>query len=163
MESASRERELQRSLELSYRYLNRRERTEAELRAHLEGNGIAADGIDLAITALTETRMLDDARYARVFTEDKRTLEGWGTERICLALRQRGIDRDLIDRALEEGAIESELERAVSLLRSRFPTPPADRRERDRALGVLIRKGYDSEIAHDALTAHERAGGTNAA
>ena len=53
-------------------------------------------------------------------------------------------------------AEESELDRALALLRRRFPSPPRDRRERDRALGVLIRKGYDSELALDALAAHAR-------
>ncbi len=34
--------------------------------------------------------------------------------------------------------------------------PPRERRDRDRALGMLIRKGYDSELALDALAAHVR-------
>ena len=51
---------------------------------------------------------------------------------------------------------ESELDRALELLRRRFPTPPEDRRERERALGVLLRKGYESELALDALAAHTR-------
>jgi hypothetical protein len=33
---------------------------------------------------------------------------------------------------------------------------PADRRERERALGVLLRKGYESELALDALHAYAR-------
>ena len=33
---------------------------------------------------------------------------------------------------------------------------PADRRERERALGVLLRKGYESELALDALSAYAR-------
>jgi SOS response regulatory protein OraA/RecX len=43
------------------------------------------------------------------------------------------------------------LERAVTLLRRRFPEPPQDRRARDRAFGVLVRKGYDPELVLDAL------------
>jgi regulatory protein len=31
------------------------------------------------------------------------------------------------------------------------PTTP---RERDRALGMLVRKGYELELAHDALRRH---------
>ena len=41
-----------------------------------------------------------------------------------------------------------------ALLARRFPEPPATPRERDRALGVLVRKGYALELAHDALRRH---------
>ncbi|MGH2886826.1 MAG: hypothetical protein ACRDPA_29725, partial [Solirubrobacteraceae bacterium] len=53
---------------------------------------------------------------------------------------------------------ETELDRALAVLRRRFPTPPADRRDRERAFGVLVRKGYESELALDALAAHVRGG-----
>jgi regulatory protein len=42
------------------------------------------------------------------------------------------------------------------VLRQRFPSPPRDRRERERALGILLRKGYDIELALDALAAYDR-------
>ncbi len=51
---------------------------------------------------------------------------------------------------------ETELDRALAVLRRRFPDPPRDRRERNRALGLLLRKGYESELALDALSAHAR-------
>jgi regulatory protein len=71
-------------------------------------------------------------------------------------LLARGIERDMADRALAAGAElrKTELERALAVLRRRFPAGPADHRERQRALGVLLRKGYDTELALDALAAH---------
>ena len=100
---------------------------------------------------LQEQSLVDDARYVRVFTEDKRTLEHWGNDRIVRALQERGIERELIDEALRAATDDTELERAVALLRRRFPEPPQERRERDRALGMLVRKGYDPELALDTL------------
>ena len=47
-----------------------------------------------------------------------------------------------------------ELEAAVALLRRRFGAAiPASERERERALGVLARKGYDLELAYEAVRA----------
>jgi regulatory protein len=46
---------------------------------------------------------------------------------------------------------DDELEAAVALLRRRVPTAPTTPRERDRALGMLVRKGYELELAYDAL------------
>ncbi|MFZ0043770.1 MAG: RecX family transcriptional regulator, partial [Solirubrobacteraceae bacterium] len=92
---------------------------------------------------------------------DKRELEQWGSERIRRGLLSRGIDRGVVEEALASPTEASdsqptELERALELLRRRYPVPPEDRRQRDRALGVLLRKGYESELALDALAAYAR-------
>jgi SOS response regulatory protein OraA/RecX len=44
------------------------------------------------------------------------------------------------------------------VLDKRLRRAPCDRRERDRALGVLLRKGYDPEIALQALAQFARPG-----
>lgn len=147
----------QRAAELAYRYIGRRERTEFELRRHLEQRGVAGDVAELALRTLVEQGYVDDARFARLFTQDKRALEQWGNERIARALQERGIDRELIDEALACEGSEPELERALALLRRRFPSPPQTRLERDRALGVMVRKGYGLELALEAIALYARA------
>ena len=152
---------------IAYAFLNRRERTVAEVQARLERAEVAPEEIAEVIAELIEFGYLDDARYARVFTQDKRSLEGWGSERIARSLRERGVERDLIEAALAERvnqdpwaepdpsgdgpATAGELERAVALLSQRFPLGPAVQRDRERAFGVLARKGYESETAADAV------------
>lgn len=146
---------------LAFRYLSRRERTVTEMRRHLFGKGIDASVVEEVVEELSDQGYLDDARYARVFAQDKRELEQWGNERIRRALLERGIDRDLVDETLAQdengnGAGGGELARALAVLRKRFPGPPRDRLERERALGVLLRKGYDPELALDALSGYAR-------
>jgi regulatory protein len=58
--------------------------------------------------------------------------------------------------ALADQDGDAELEAAVDLLRRRFPDPPDDDRGRNRALGMLVRRGYELELAHTAIRAHER-------
>jgi regulatory protein len=152
----------QRALELAYRYLSRRERTACELRRHLLGREIDEASIAEVIDELAREGSLDDARFARLFVQDKRELEQWGTDRIRRALLARGINGELVEAALATGDGDangaSELDRALGVLRHRFPTPPQGRRERERALGVLLRKGYEPELALDALYTHARGG-----
>jgi regulatory protein len=159
---------LQRALDLGYTYLNRRECTVAEVRAQLERKGVSPELIDPAVQTFAEQGFLDDERFAQLFVSDKRELEQWGGERIRRGLLARGIDRELAERALAPGAggtgpsgdgESSELDRALELLRRRFPAPPRERRERDRALGLLLRKGYESELALDALSAYAHEAG----
>jgi len=150
---------LQHALAIACGYLNRRDRTQAEVRHQLGRDGIEAAVIEEAIGALTERGVLDDPRFARLFTQDKRELERWGSERIRRTLLERGIERDLVEETLRGELADSELDSALALLRRRFAAAPRDRRERDQALGVMLRKGYESELALDALAAYARDAG----
>lgn len=144
--------EIERALSLAYRHLNRRERTEQEIRDCLERGGVDAGALEAALAVLRDGGVLDDERFASMFAQDKRELDGWGSERIREALLRRGIAREIVAEAVCEGDRAAEHERALAILRRRFPAPPRDRRDRDRALGVLLRKGYEPELAFDALT-----------
>ncbi len=152
----SREVEAQRALDLAYRYLGRRDRTVVEMRRHLEGKRVEPDLIDEAVAELLEQGYLDDARYARRFAEDRRSLDAWGADRIEQRLLSVGVDRADIAAALAAQDGAGELEAAVELLRRKVRVPPADDRARERALGMLARKGYDLDVAYDAVRAFER-------
>jgi regulatory protein len=147
--------ELERALDLAHRAVGQRDRAISELRAILERKRVGPGAIDAAVAELCEEGLLDDARFARRFTEDKRELERWGRERIARDLQRRGIPPDLIEAAVTDGAREAELERALLLLEQRFATPPRDDRERDRAWRLLVRRGYAPEVAYDAVRAYE--------
>ncbi len=151
--------DLERALEYAYRSLNRRDRTEMQLRRDLERRGTAPAAAEQAIALLHEQGYLDDAAYARRFAEDRRRLDSWGSERIERRLLAAGIAPEHIEPAIGLEDPRWELDAALELLRRRFPEPPRDDRGRSRALGVLIRRGYDLELAHDAVRAHERAAG----
>ena len=147
----------ERALELGLRHLNRHDRTEAELRRHLAGKDVSEREADAAIAEIARKGYLDDARYARTFAEDRRNLDGWGAERIERRLLDLGIDDEHVTAAIGERDGEGELQAALELLRHRFRHPPASERERERALGMLVRKGYELELAYDAVRAFERA------
>src|ERR1700754_2215506 len=146
--------EQQRALDLAYRALNRRERTVFELRGYLEDKLVEPDEIDRTVGELEAAGFLDDARFAQLFAEDKRSLGQWGSERISRDLARRGVAPDLIEAALGGHGREDELAAAISLLAARVPEPPVDDRSRDRAWRMLVRKGYEPELAYDALRAY---------
>jgi len=150
---------LQHARDVAWRSLNRRDRTEAELRIALDAKRVEPRLIDAVIGELIEGGYVDDARYAQRFAEDRRRLDGWGAERIERRLRGLGVDVEPVEAALAERDAEAEREAALALLARRFPRPadgewPASPQERDRALGVLVRKGYAPELAYDALRRH---------
>jgi regulatory protein len=150
-----RERELERALQLGYRAVGSRERTVAELRTLLERKRVEPEAIDETVRELSESGFLDDARYAQQFAEDKRTLERWGSERIARELHRRGVAPDVIELAVADRSREAELETALMVLQQRV-APPRDDRERDRAWRLLVRRGYEVELAYEAVRRHER-------
>ncbi len=152
----------ERALQLAYRAVGHRDRTVAELRTFLERKRVEPESIAAAVAELRTAGLVDDARYARRFAEDKRELESWGAERIARELQRRGIAPDLIEAVVADRSREAELETALLLLQRRVP-PPADDRERDRAWRLLIRRGYEAELAYEAIRRHERSGEWRAA
>jgi regulatory protein len=146
--------EIERALDLAYKALNRRDHTVSELQARLAGKQVEPDAIAAAIAQLEEERLLDDARFARRFAEDKRSLERWGGERIERELLRRGVALEQVETALADQDRDGELESALALLAERVREPPADDRGRDRAWRMLVRKGYAPELAYDAVRAH---------
>jgi regulatory protein len=137
-------------LSLALRALDQKERTVAEMGSWLRARGVAPEETDEVIDRLIAGEVLDDARYARRYAEDKRQLKRWGSERIRAALLDRGISVEDADEALRDADSEQEVERAVELLRDRGATLE-DALERQRALGMLGRRGYESEVAYEAI------------
>jgi regulatory protein len=142
---------LQRARELAWRSLNRRDRTVSEIRRLLTGKGVDPEIVERVVAELREHGYLDDAAYAGRFAEDRRRLDAWGAERIERRLLALGVDREHIAAAIAEQDHPSELTAAVELLERRIGSPPETRRDRERALGMLLRKGYETEVALDAL------------
>lgn len=145
---------LQHALDLAFRYLTRRDRTVLEMRRYLEGKRVEPCAIEQALAHLEREGYLDDARFARQLAEDKRLLEGWGADRVERRLLSLGVPPELVGAAVSTRGRGGELEAATALLRRRFPALGDDPRERRRAFGVLARKGYDAELAWEAIRAH---------
>ena len=151
--AAPRADELDDALARCYRHLGDREHSVAELRRRLERAKLGKPAIDAALAIVSEQGYLDDARYARLLAEDRRKIDGWGADRIRARLQSAGVDRELIDAVLAGHDPASELEAASALLQRRCRDPLCDDRERQRAFAILIRAGYDSDVAYDAVRA----------
>jgi regulatory protein len=136
---------------VAWRALNRRDRTELELRGILAGKRVAPEDANVVLAELLEGGFVDDAAFAERFADDRRRLDAWGSDRIARRLRELGVGAEHIAAAVGDQDRGGELEAALELLRRRVPAVPSTPRERDRALGMLVRKGYDLELAYDAL------------
>jgi regulatory protein len=148
--------QLQEALDLSFSYLGHRDRTVAEVRRHLERKRVEPAAIDGAVAELGRLGYLDDARYAQRFAEDRRRLDAWGAERIERRLVALGVPPEIAAGAGAAGDGRDEPSAAAELPQRRIRRPPETDRDRERALGLLARRGYELDLAYDAVRAFER-------
>jgi regulatory protein len=142
------------ALALALQALARKERSVAEMGVWLRARGVENAEVEQVLEHLLAAGALDDTRFAVRFAEDKRELAGWGGERIRAALAERRVPDADIEAAL--AADRGELERAEALVRDRG-IDLGDDRGRGRALALLLRRGYDSEVAYEAVRRAGRA------
>lgn len=133
--------------------LERRLRTEAELRAKLVLRKYDPEEIAGVISKLKEKKLLDDAQYARHYVQDKAEYARRGRYRLKLELRKKGVDETLIAQALDDLPAEQELDSARQLLATRARSwqklEPIKRYQ--RAVTLLMRRGFSSSIINQVV------------
>ncbi|HRP22392.1 MAG TPA: recombination regulator RecX [Thauera sp.] len=134
--------------ERALRHLARRDHSRAELARKLAAHG-ESDEVDAVITRMGELGLQSDSRYAEAFVRGKAAR--FGSSRLRSELARRGIERDLIEQAIASECVESELERARQVLRSRFSCAPADPREWARQARFLQTRGFAPELIRKLL------------
>lgn len=97
--------------------------------------------------------LIDDAHYARAFTNDRRSTRGLAKSALKRELNQAGVAAELIDSALEEIDSEADLELAIHLVRKRWSgVASLDRQARQRRLmGFLGRRGFSGGTINAAI------------
>ena len=165
------------ALEVAYAYLNRRERTVAEVRCTSRARRRSRRmRIDVVLAELLEFGYLDDARYRpdvragqagaggvgqRADRSGRCASAGWTASswRWRLRSRRSGVSRRQCRRDWEDAA-NGELARAVALLVRRFPAGPAqDRRSGARLRSAGAQGLRERALAADAVREWARRGG----
>lgn len=78
-----------------------RPRTEAEIRQNLAQHKVSPEHIELTIQRLREGGLIDDAQFAQSWVENRVDLRPRSRRALAFELSRRGVDRQLIDSALE--------------------------------------------------------------
>ena len=134
--------------ERALRHLARRDHSRAELARKLAAHG-SADEIEAVIARMGELGLQSDTRYAEAFVRVKATR--FGAARLRNELSRRGVERELIDEAIAGECSTPEIERARTVLHSRFHAPPIDAREWARQARFLQTRGFASDLIRKLL------------
>lgn len=121
-----------------------RAKSKGELLAHLKNRGIEDDIANATIYRLQEAGLINDAEFAKAWTQSRHSSKKLSKRTIAGELRTRGVDQNYIDEALDEIDDEDEYRMAFSLAMKKYAT--MSRLEADvqvrRIQSLLQRKGF---------------------
>ena len=138
------------------RLLARRPHSEKELRTKLFQKKYEKGMINDVIEELKHKDLLDDYKFALIFTEEKMRIKLWGEKKIKGELIKKGISRELIEQVVEEKFPEgNKLDDAIILAEKKLKTLSHKNLERrklaERIYSYLSSRGYDYETSKEAV------------
>ena len=147
-EAASRREAAARAL----RYLERRPRTQLEMRRWLAEHGYTQRVAERVVGQLQSSGLVDDERYAQWFVEARLRQRPTGGIKLVREMCDRGVPRDIAEvAAARVSSPEEETSRALVAARKRLPGLRGLPRE--RALGRLLRflsgRGFNDAVVRD--------------
>src|SRR5699024_3304772 len=116
------------------------------------------DIITTVLDRMEEVQLIDDAQFARTWVRTRHELKGLGSAALRRELRDRGVEPQHIDEALEQLSAEDEEAAAAELIANKLRgvtlpvgDGPQERKERDkltrRLVGMLARRGHSPGAA----------------
>lgn len=135
----------------AHRLLAQRQRSREELRRRLLQKDHPEEAVAEVLDRLAGDGLLDDQSFAEAFAADKRRFGGWGAERIRRGLKELGVAPDTVELALGRADDDSELERALDVLRRGGPPRPPLEGARRRAYAALQRRGFAGAVCYAAV------------
>lgn len=103
------------------------------------------------LTTLMEEGYVDDLRYASAYARDKSSISGWGEHKIRCMLTSKGIDRETIDRALEEIDQNKAGHRLEKLIENKYRSLVDDPQWRMKLLRFAMGRGYSYDMVCEII------------
>jgi regulatory protein len=153
LQALARKEELRRVRDSALLLLGYRARSRAELRRRLERKGYDPDLVEEALAALGRNGLVNDAEFSQSWVRARTGSRPMGRNRIAAELRQKGVERETIEQALEplDPGVEADLALAVGRQKVE-QLRGEDLRTARRKLGAaLMRRGFSWEIVAGVL------------
>lgn len=133
------------ALLLSYKFLQRN-KTKKQLVDHLYKNKIQREIIDTILPILEEKKYLNDEDYARRYLNDALNIKKYGKNKTRYMLMSKGIERNVIDKVMENYDYELEYMNALELVEKRISKDESDPKKIYSAKNYLQGRGFEFEI-----------------
>ncbi|GGE29152.1 recombination regulator RecX [Streptococcus himalayensis] len=135
---------------LALYYLSFKPRTTKEVRTYLCQHEIDEKIIPQILENLTEQNWLNDEQYARSYAESNLRNGNKGAYALRQNLQQKGIEKHLLDRVLEEFDFSNVAEKVAEKLLRKYRTKLPPKSLKDKILQSLMNKGFSYSEAKQA-------------
>jgi regulatory protein len=143
---------------VALRFLSHRPRSVREVRDKLRENEFGDEIISKTINDLEQTGLLDDKEFARTYIRDTLAIRPSGKYLLKRRLLLLGVDKSLVDEALDEGLDDASQERAALEAARKFikKANALQRRKdplkiRNRLANYLSRRGFTWDVITTTL------------
>ena len=141
------------ALQSLMRLCARAEKSSGDALRLMRGWGVPEGERQGVLQRLIAQRFIDDKRYAEAYVREKSHLAGWGAHKIAFQLRQKGIDKEIINSSLATLDSEAQLEQLTAKLERKMRTTKAANSYELR--GKLLRYGmglgFDYKMTRSAI------------
>lgn len=129
-------------------------RTAFEIDQKLVREGIRGEVRRDVLAWLEKRGLVDDARYAGRYAQEKARTKSWSKRKIFAMLRQKGVSPDLIKAALDGLDEDRERENIKSLLERKYGRRNlSDPKDFNRTYQALVRRGFPSGLVLQSMKA----------
>lgn len=128
----------------------RTERSSGDALRLMKRWGLSNEDAAKVLARLQAERFIDDSRYAEAFVRDKLNLSGWGAYKIKMALRTKGVSKDIIEEVVAPMLAETDMtERLEEIMRRRMRTLKysSSYDAKTKLIRFAASRGYDMEQA----------------
>ncbi len=132
-------------------YLQRMDRTEQQLRRKLGELSYPEDIAEQAVDYVKSYHYIDDVRYARNYIEYRKASKS--LRRLEQELYQKGISQEAMEAALNQSDTPDEERQIRGWLEKKHFSSEADRKETDRMIQFLLRRGYQLSAIRRVMSA----------
>lgn len=153
LQALARAEELRRARDSALHFLGYRDRSRQEVRRRLAQKGYDPELVEETLQALDRSGLVNDAEFSRSWVRARTGSRPMGPNRIAAELRQKGVERELIDEALAPVDPEAELGLALAVGRRKVEQLRREdiRTARQKLGAALMRRGFSWEVCSKAL------------
>lgn len=140
----------QQALQSLMRMCARSERSSCDALRLMKRWGLTDEDAHKVLVRLQTERFIDDARYAEAFVRDKLNLSGWGAYKIKMALRAKGVSREIVEEVAAPMLAETDMTvRLEEMMRRRMRTLKYNSAydAKTKLIRFAASRGYDMDEA----------------
>lgn len=135
--------------DIAFKYISYKNRTEKEITDKLREKEFNDDIIENILETLREYNYVNDKKYAKDMVKELINFKMYGEYRIKQILREKGIDREIIDHL--EFDYTAMYNNGIKLLKRKYGKINPDYKEKQKIFGFLQRKGYSYEMIKECF------------